>query len=656
MSSQDRDLAHGAWVRRLILLLVAGGCIAAAFYAQSLFVFDLAALVRPGQIYLVAAVIFAFVFRLPPAGELAQPGRGGRRAIRGVVVLAAFVLLGVSWWHASAFPTSVLALFIWLASMILFVVGAANWPRRFSMAALWDGARQKATLAAIILPTLVVALALGVRLYRLGELPDFFIDESISGYYTLKSSLEGSLPLFTPVWEGASNVPFGLQGFVYSWFGQSLAALRLPYAFLGALEVFFVYLLGKEIGGKKAGLVAATLLALLEVHVHFSRTTMFASTSIAWTGAAVFLARGVRRGSWFEWALAGVIVGLGLNAGFPARLLPAMVILFVLGLFILHPRSIRWLLTGILFLVAGYVIGAGPFLANFVSHPDQYMPRSAESWLPLAIASFTNSASLAQPVNVGDLLWTGLYRETLGINLFGDAHTWYREGRPMLGALISPLFFLGLAALTLRLRDWRCLVWGIWLWASFLLLGVTSNVTPVFHRPVPFMAMACLAIGVSVSGVGSMVGDLFRQRPVRWAFWLAVGGVIGSFAVLQLSDYFLNYAPRDNWPTDDLLVRYLHDLGPANDVVMVADHDHEAERRLIQFGIELGKKNVAVDWKGSKIPANSTGSAHSLVFIVHPSRLQDLAAIKALYPGGTELELKALGKTWWTVYRYGVSH
>ncbi|MBI2498379.1 MAG: DegT/DnrJ/EryC1/StrS family aminotransferase [Opitutae bacterium] len=53
--------------------------------------------------------------------------------------------------------------------------------------------------------------------------------------------------------EGVSNVAFALQGFAYSWFGQSLAALRLPYALLGALEVFFVYLLGKEVGGKKAG-------------------------------------------------------------------------------------------------------------------------------------------------------------------------------------------------------------------------------------------------------------------------------------------------------------------------------------------------------------------------------------------------------------------
>ncbi|MBI2863324.1 MAG: glycosyltransferase family 39 protein [Chloroflexi bacterium] len=635
------------------LLALAGGSIAAAFYAQSLITPNLATLARSALIYVAAAAVFAVVFRLPPLAKVEQPPKSEHVIARGVVVLIAIGLFAVSWRQASATPTGFLALFLWLASLVLFVAGVANWPRSVSLQGLKEKALPKSTWVALVPPALVLAAALAIRLYRLGDLPSFFIDEAIGGFYTLKSSMEGSLPLFTPVWEGVSNVGFGLQGFIYSWFGQSVAALRLPYALLGAVEVFFVYLLGKEIGGKKAGLVAAFLLAVLEVHVHFSRTTMFMSSSISWTGTAAFLVRGVRRGSWFDWALAGVIGGLGLNAGFPPRLLPALIALVLFGLLVLRPQPWRWLLPGVLFVAAGYVIGTGPYLAYLLAHSDQMAGRAGESWLPAALASITDPSSVKTPVNIGDLLWKNLQREALGINLFGDAHTWYREGRPMFGPLISPLLFLGVAALTLRLRDWRCLLWGIWLWSAFLLLGVGSNMTPVFHRPVPFLAMASLAIGVALAGLGFGAERLFRQRPIRWVYWLGVAVFVGFFAWQQLSDYFLNYAPRDNWPTDDLVARYLHDLGPGNDVVMLGDFDHGTQSRLVQFGIALGKKNTAVDWKDAKTPISAPQAGRSVVFVAHPSRLKDLATVKGLYPGGTEAELTALGKAWWVVYRYG---
>jgi len=114
----------------------------------------------------------------------------------------------------------------------------------------------------------------------------------------------------------------------------------------------------------------------------------------------------------------------------------------------------------------------------------------------------------------------------------------------------------------------------------------------------------------------------------------------------------VNFSPRDNWPLDDVLVRYLHDLGPKSDVVMVADPDRSSKSRLVQFGTFLGRKNAVTDWQGGKLPPSSGPNARPVVFVIHPGRLQELQAIKGLYPGGTEEEQKASGKTFWVIYRY----
>jgi len=116
------------------------------------------------------------------------------------------------------------------------------------------------------LPALIFAAALGVRLIDLGRRP-FWLDE----VFTFQRA---SLPRDALVHDSFVNhhmpsfflllhslVPLGNPQF---W-------LRVPSAAFGALSVMLVYLIGKQIAGRGAGLVAALVLGLSPTALAFSQ-------------------------------------------------------------------------------------------------------------------------------------------------------------------------------------------------------------------------------------------------------------------------------------------------------------------------------------------------------------------------------------------------
>lgn len=106
-----------------------------------------------------------------------------------------------------------------------------------------------------------------------------------------------------------------LLALVYKVFGPSLEATQILVWTLGTLTIVPTYLLGREIGGRLTGLVAAALLAtsgahtVITSHVALSHSlTPLVSTTAIW-----LLARAVRRECRKSLALSGLLAGLALQ-------------------------------------------------------------------------------------------------------------------------------------------------------------------------------------------------------------------------------------------------------------------------------------------------------------------------------------------------------
>lgn len=220
---------------------------------------------------------------------------------------------------------------------------------------------------------------------------------------------------------------------------------RWTSAILGALTVLPVYRIGERLWGRRAGLLAAAMLAVVFLHVRSSHygvpdaTAAFFSAMAAWY--ALRLAPGRR---WRDHLLAGVFGGLALSAKllvWPVLLLPALVVLAAPdasggagALAARLGRRLRRLLS--LRLVVCYLLA----LAAAVATMPQIVVKTE------AVLEFWRQASM-----VGQAGGLGHFRLDDG----GPAWTYLYTLLWGCGAVMTVAILAGLVLAAVRPRSWR---------------------------------------------------------------------------------------------------------------------------------------------------------------------------------------------------------
>ena len=121
---------------------------------------------------------------------------------------------------------------------------------------------------------------------------------------------------------GAFHSPVDLLADFVLHEAKYLQALQLLAAVFGALTVPVVFELARRIGGWRAGLVAAGILAILPLHVEYSHRARVDSLCVLLTAlGALALHRLAERGRRRDFLSSGVMVGLATAANYPAALL-----------------------------------------------------------------------------------------------------------------------------------------------------------------------------------------------------------------------------------------------------------------------------------------------------------------------------------------------
>jgi len=101
-----------------------------------------------------------------------------------------------------------------------------------------------------------------------------------------------------------------------------LQALQLLAAFFGALTVPVVFELGRRVGGWRAGLVSAGILAVLPLHVEYSQRVRVDSLCVLLTAVSAVALHGLaERGRTRDFVVSGIAIGLATGANYPAAFL-----------------------------------------------------------------------------------------------------------------------------------------------------------------------------------------------------------------------------------------------------------------------------------------------------------------------------------------------
>lgn len=290
--------------------------------------------------------------------------------------------------------------------------------------------------------------------------------------------------------------------------GLSFLSLKLGTALIGLLTLPYVYLLGREIGGRRLGLLALLLTGIgywpnviSRVGLRFPLYPLFVAPLM------LHLLRGLRTRDRNQFILAGVFLGLGSHGYSPFRIAPLLVIA-AFALYVWHRQSKGARSASVLWFVVVMLVSLIvflPLLRYAAGNPGSFSYRA-----------MTRLAGIEQPLAAP---WYQVFLTNTwnAVRLFNwnNGGIWVHSlpDRPAMDVVSAALFLMGVALLSLRYareRDWRDV---------FLLVSI-----PVLLLP----SILSLAFPEENPSLNRSAGALV---PAFLVAALALDGLMGAFAV-----------------------------------------------------------------------------------------------------------------------------
>jgi len=350
----------------------------------------------------------------------------------------------------------------------------------------------------LVLLTLVLLVAAGLRLARLAEVPPGVTHDEAAHLQDARRIWEGARPIYLtsgygrePLYDYATAPLVGLLG-------MRVFTGRLSSALWGVALVALTYSALRGPLGRPGALGAALLMAVSFWPLSTSRqvlrsitmpTLLAGAMGLFWRGmygggpasrdrpergrhaggrhAGGRHAGGRHAGGRHKvgpYGGAGVLLGLGFYTYMPARATWAVPVLFWLSLMLTDRPRFRACGRWVLLMVAVTMAVAAPLLVYLARHPDLEV-RVAELAAPLRMALAGDAGSLLQRIKETALM----------LSHRGDVHWMYNiSGRPLLPPPLAALFYLGLAVALARLREPGPRLLVVWLLVGIVPALVTG--------------------------------------------------------------------------------------------------------------------------------------------------------------------------------------
>lgn len=425
--------------------------------------------------------------------------------------------------------------------------------------------------------------------------------------------------------------------------GLSFLSLKLGTAILGFLTLPFVYLLGKEIGGPRVGLLAFLLTGIAywpnvisRVGLRFPLYPLFAAATL------LFLIRGLRTRNRNDFLLSGLFLGIGLHGYSPMRIVP-FVVVAAFVLYWLHSQSKGarrdipiWLtMLGLTALVVFL-----PLLRYWAEHPAEFGFRAF---------SRMSDVEQALPGPALQIFASNVWNALRMFNL-DDGEIWVNSvpHRPALDVVSAALFALGVLLVLIRYarhRHWL----DLFLLVSIPLLQLPSSLSLAFPGENPALNRAGAAyIPAFVIGAMALDGLLtsFGRGKMRSVLTWVVAGVLLTVSASQnydlVFDQYANSFRQGSWNTSDMgqvIKDFERDYG-RTDTVWIVPYPHWVDTRLPAVWAGIPNRDMAM-WRDS-LPTTVELAGPKLFMVranLEAPEFNDTATLdilRALYPAGQQ--------------------
>jgi hypothetical protein len=522
----------------------------------------------------------------------------------------------------------------WLLSLALFFYGL--WLRIPKVAQESSPEARRKKIIFSVLVAVAFGVALFFRLYRIDAVPAEPFSDHAEKILDVYDITQGQYKIFFTRNTGREAIQMYWTLLVSLVFrtGLSFLSLKLGTALIGILTIPYVYLLGKEYGGTRAGLFALFLFGIAYWPNVISRIGLrFPLYPVFVAPLLFYLIRGLRTRNRNDFLLAGLFLGLGLHGYSPFRIVPFLVIVaFVI--YVAHMRSKESAVQSLwwfILLVMVSIIVFLPLLRFWMSHPDIFGYR--------AMTRLT-SAEAALPAPVWQIFLSNLYKALLMFN-WDNGSIWVHSvpGRPALDVVTAALYIIGILLLVVRYvrqRDWRDLLLlvsiPILLMPSILSLAFPGE-NPSLNRTGGAAVVVFVVSGLALDGFVSSLGGDKRRTLVAY-------GLTGLlFATSAYQNYELVFDKFDTsfkmgaWNTSEMgaLIGDFRDEHGTTDSVWIVPFPHWVDTRLPGVWAGIPNRDFAL-WpqdftKTLLVPAPK-------MIIYREDDLPTEIALKRLYPNG----------------------
>lgn len=534
---------------------------------------------------------------------------------------------------------------LWVLSLgfLFYAFWQGKNPIRLNFKTIWekiakDECQIKITRWGVIVLA-VIAVILFFNFHQLEAVPPEMVSDQAEKLMDINDILNGYTPIYFPRNTGREVIHFYLTAAYMKLFNLDVSYLNLKVVavFANLLTVFFIYLLGKEIGNKWVGLAAALLSGIAYWPLVFTRVALRIPYYPLFVAPVMyFLIRGLRRQNVGDILWAGLFLGLGLHGYTPFRIVPIFVLL-VFVIYALHAPGKKKKLPALyalsLIVLISLVVFI-PLLRYWLANPELFSYR-AFSRLTSMEVDFQNSPVIIFLQN----FWKA------SIMFFWDnGSIWVHSipGRPALEVVSAALYFIGIIGLLLRYirrRHWVDLVLLVsipmLLMPSILSIAFPAE-NPSLNRTagatVPVFVVAGLAIETFIRTMKQKLpGKIGKTVAILIVVLLVVWSGLNNYNLVF--DQYQSIYRASSWNTSEMgrvAGFFINSMG-SSETVYAVGHPHWADSRLIAINAGYPGKDFAIF--PEQIP-NTASDPRAKVFLLNLNDAEGLQVLNETFENG----------------------
>jgi len=484
--------------------------------------------------------------------------------------------------------------------------------QRISIKQYWQCFKEQGWRPRITRWTLIILAAIVVicffNFHRLDSVPPEMVSDQAEKLMDVNDILSGYTPVYFPRNTGREPLHFYMAA-AFMWIfdlGVNFLNLKIVAVCANLLTLFFIYLLGKELGSRWVGLVAALFAGIAYWPLLFTRLALRIPHFPLFVAPVMyFFVRGLRRQNIHDILWAGLFLGLGLHGYTPFRIVPIMMVLGVL-IFMLHTvtKEKRLLAIYALFLITFIsLLVFIPLLRYWLANPDLFAYRAFSRLTGLEVG-FQNS-----PV----VIFLQNFWKASVMFFWDNGVIWAHSipGRPALEVVSAALYFLGIVSLIaryIRVRDWR----DLFLLVSIPILMMPSILSlaypgenPSLNRTAGAVVPVFIVIGLSFETLirtlkTSLPGKIGQVVVLLMVSFLLIWSGANNYD-LVFNQYYANYR-ASSWNTSEIgrvAGFFIQSIG-SPDTTYVVGYPHWVDSRLV--AINSGYPGLDYALMPSQIP------------------------------------------------------